>query len=50
MVEIHDVSSTDKVDYIVTRSNGTDHDIDIPLKGQIFYNDNEIYKFYKEYA
>ncbi|KAI3892970.1 hypothetical protein MKW92_006558 [Papaver armeniacum] len=55
MVEIHDKSpSTDKetllVNYIVTGSNGTDHDVDIPSKGRVFDDDDEIYNFYKEYA
>ncbi|MCL7041597.1 hypothetical protein MKW94_020114, partial [Papaver nudicaule] len=54
MVEIHDVSSTDKetllVEYIATGINGTDHDIGIPSIGQVFDTDNEIYNFYKEYA
>ncbi|RZC43971.1 hypothetical protein C5167_036923 [Papaver somniferum] len=37
------------VNYIVTGSNGTDHNIDIPSKGGVF-DDDEIYNFYKEYA
>ncbi|KAI3895442.1 hypothetical protein MKX03_016208 [Papaver bracteatum] len=54
MVEIHDISpSTDKetilVNYIVTGSDGTDHNIDIPSKGRVFDDDDEIYNFYKEY-
>ncbi|RZC64727.1 hypothetical protein C5167_008416 [Papaver somniferum] len=55
MVEIHDISSsTDKetllVNHIVTGSNGTDHNIDIPSKGRVSDDDDEIYNFYKEYA
>ncbi|KAI3973613.1 hypothetical protein MKW92_053355, partial [Papaver armeniacum] len=45
MVEIHDISpSTDK------GNNGTDHNIDIPSKGRVFDDNDDIYNFYKEYA
>ncbi|KAI3923207.1 hypothetical protein MKW92_048489, partial [Papaver armeniacum] len=55
MVEIHDISpSTEKetllVNYIVTGTNGTDHNIAIPSKGRVLDDDDEIYNVYKEYA